>query len=73
MNEVERELTKAKAEKEALLIEVANLHKNFAESLLSGEGNKIKTEINKPIKIKKQRKLIFRIKKFFERIINTIS
>lgn len=73
MNEVERELNKTRAEKEALMVEIENLHKNFAELLLSGEGEKIKSELNKPIKIKKQRKLLFKVKRFFERIINTIS
>lgn len=73
MTEIERELNKVKIERETLLTEVNNTHNNFAKLLLDGEGEKIKSEINKPIKINNKQKFVFKIKKFFEKIINTIS
>lgn len=73
MSEIDRQIEKAKIEREALLSEVKNVHDKFAKSLLSGEGEKIKSEINKPIVIPKNKKFMYRVKKFFERIINTIS
>lgn len=73
MSEIDRQIEKAKNEREALLAEVVNTRDKFAKSLLSGEGEKIKAEINKPIIIPKKKKFTYRVKKFFERIINTIS
>lgn len=73
MSEIDRQIEKAKNEREALLAEVVNTRDKFAKSLLSGEGEKIKAEINKPIIIPKKKKFMHRVKKFFERIINTIS
>lgn len=73
MSEINRQIEKTKNEREALLAEVTNTRDKFAKSLLSGEGEKIKSEINKPIIIPKKKKFMYRVKKFFERIINTIS
>lgn len=73
MNEIEKQLENVKNERENLYIELNNTHDKFAKSLLNGEGEKIKAEINKPIKINKKDKFFYKIKRFINKIINTIS
>lgn len=64
MSEIDRQIEKAKNEREALLAEVTNTRDKFAKSLLSGEGEKIKSEINKPIIIPKRKSLCIGLKSF---------
>lgn len=73
MNQIDKELEKIKIERKAIAEEIAQKQEKFAMSLLNGEGEKLKKELNTPLKLSRKEVFSMKFKRFIDKVIKVIG